>query len=80
MLKKGFDGCQNRFELTEFRNEVACSLVANSWNPRNIVRGITHEREVIDDSVRRDAKAFSCVLDTYPLFFDVGWASPAGWL
>src|SRR2546423_10613263 len=66
--------CQNRLEVPILFHELACRLVPYSFHSRDIVRGITNQREVIGDKFGGETETLLCILDANPVLFDVGWS------
>ncbi len=49
------DSLEERIERAVGRNQIPCTLFADAWNAFDVVDGVTHQGEDVDDPVRRHA-------------------------
>ena len=69
---------ENALQRTVLVHQIACGLVADAWNTRNVVRGIADESQIVDHALGRDAEPLAGVRETHPLFLDARRTAASG--
>src|SRR2546430_2177667 len=69
---------EDRVEIAERLEQLQGGLFADALHPRDVVRRVAHEREVVHHAFGRDAQPLARVRLVHPMLLDGGRTAPSG--